>query len=107
MMINKTKRWTCKQYTDWVKTLPSCSSLMPADDPHHITGILQSGTAIKLHDIFTMPLTRAEHTLIHNGSKVVNAYDVELNQSEEVIRTINQAINEGLIEIKWIGDKVS
>ena len=102
MNLKKTKRWECKQYTDWVKTLPSCVSLMPADDPHHVKGVLPAGT--KVHDLFVMPVTRKEHTTVHDKGEICDVWGNRLIQSDEVLMTINKAINEGLIEIKWVGE---
>ena len=100
--MKKSKRWVCKKYTDWVKTLPSVMSLFPSDDPHHITGVIKSGMGMRIHDLFTIPLTRDEHQKIHLDQKLLNK-QLNTNQAEECIKTINQALNEGLIEIKWVG----
>ncbi|WP_350355588.1 hypothetical protein [Serratia symbiotica] len=39
---------------------------MPADDPHHIIDHGLGGTGTRPHDIFTLPLTRACHTRLHD-----------------------------------------
>lgn len=65
-MIKKQNNWRNKKYTDWVKQQPSVVSGLPADDPHHIMGHgLTGGT--KSPDWAVIPLTRAEHTNLHNG----------------------------------------
>jgi len=65
MMFPKENAWKCKKYTDWVKQQPSVVSGFPADDPHHIMGHgLTGGT--KAPDWACIPLTREEHTALHN-----------------------------------------
>lgn len=64
-MFNKQNNWRNKKYTDWVKQQPSVISGLPADDPHHLMGNgLTGGT--KAPDWAVIPLTRAEHTRLHN-----------------------------------------
>ena len=46
-----------RKYLDWVKTLPSCISGRPADDPHHIIGRGEGGMGTKASDYFAIPLT--------------------------------------------------
>ena len=100
--MKKSKRWVCKKYTDWVKTLPSSATFRPADDPHHILGVLPAGMGTKIHDLFTIPLTRDEHKKAHLDISGFGEF-FNVNQAEECIKTINQALDEGLIEIKWVG----
>lgn len=103
--INKPKPWRSKKYTDWVKNLYCSASMQPADDPHHITGLLGGGTGTKTHDLFTMPLTRENHTELHSyGHKQWETMKGTV-QAEAVLRTINKALNDGVIEIRWTGDK--
>jgi len=101
--MQKEKKWRCKKYTDWVKTLPSSLSIMPSDDPHHLIDVLFSGANNKPHDLLVMPLTRLEHSELHHKGSRKWEYDHDINQAEEVIKTIDKAISLGLIEIKWIG----
>jgi len=103
--MKKTKRIICKQYTDWVKSLPSCLSMMPADHPHHIINVLPSGMGSKCHDFFTIPLVQNEHHLLHHKGARQWEKDNKVNQAEEVLKTLNKALDKGLIEIKWIGKK--
>ena len=100
--MQKIKPWRCKKYTDWVKQLPSAISMKPADDPHHVKGVLFTGTT-KPHDLFVMPMTRDEHTYLHDKGATEWQRIMQISQSDEIIRTINKALNDGLIEIKWIG----
>jgi len=102
--LQKIKRWECKEYTNWIKSLDSCVSFIPADDPHHIKGVVYTGT-VKPHDLFTIPLTRAEHTELHNRGKINWEKITNTNQAEACIKMISAAIDEGLIEIKWRGKK--
>ena len=64
MILAKRKPWRSKTYLDWVKTQPSVISCQPADDAHHIKGHGLGGTT-KCSDLFTIPLTRKEHTEFH------------------------------------------
>src|SRR5688500_19301177 len=63
--VLKFEHWRCEEWTKWVKSLPSCISQRPADDPHHIKGysyITGSSGGQKGDDLFVIPLTRDEHT---------------------------------------------
>jgi len=77
---------------------------MPSDHPHHIINVLPSGTATKPHDFFTCALTQNEHHLLHHNGARQWEKDNDVNQAEEVLKTLNKAVNEGLIEIKWVGE---
>lgn len=102
--MKKTKRIECKPYLNWVKSLPSCASMMPSDNAHHIINVLPSGMATKPHDFFTMPLVQNEHHLLHHKGARQWEQDNNINQAEEVLKTLNKAISNGLIEIKWVGE---
>ena len=102
--MQKVKRFKCKKYTEWVKSLPSCVSLCPSDDPHHVSGVIPGGMGTKPHDLFCIPLTRVEHTSFHNIGKTLWEENYETNQAEEALKTINKALKDGLIDIRWIGD---
>lgn len=102
-IIQKSTRWVCKNYTDWVKSQPSCLTGMPADDPHHLIGIGQDiGRNVKPHDIWTVPLTRGEHKSFHRhgslgwGLQLV-CDPVDLWQLWYAKQTIDRAISEGVI----------
>ena len=94
----------CKKYLMWVRKQNSCVSMCPADDPHHIINLLPGGMGTKTHDFFTIPLTRQEHQELHNIGGIAWEKKTGINQAEEVLRTLNNAINEGLIEIRWINE---
>lgn len=52
---------------DIVRLIPCVASGQPAHDPHHIKG-LKRGTGAK-DDRLIIPLTRKQHTLLHNDPK--------------------------------------
>jgi hypothetical protein len=85
-----------RKYLDWVKTLPSCISGRPADDPHHIIGRGEGGMGTKASDYFAIPLTRDEHSELHH-----NPNDWEDRYGEQwkfVAKTLETAINTGIIK---------
>lgn len=98
MSLQKQKPFRSKKYTDWVKSLPSVVSGMPADDPHHIIGHGQGGTGTKASDLFTFPLTRLEHAVLHNDYRVWE--EQHGSQWKHVAKTLELAQREGIIEVK-------
>ena len=101
-MISKFDHWRSRKWLDWVKSLPSCISQRPADDPHHIKGyshITGSSGGKKGDDLYVIPLTRDEHVLFdymgwatwekHYGS-----------QLEHWARVVRLAVKEGVLELK-------
>lgn len=99
MTVNLQKKnpWRSKKYTDWVKSLPSCISGRPADDAHHIKSP-GFGGSVKCSDVFTIPLTRAEHREFHaiGWGSWETKYNV--NQLELALRTIERAVREGVLK---------
>lgn len=89
-----------KKYMDWVKTQPSYIDCDQADDPHHIHGVHGLGGSVKPHDLFTIPLTRRQHTEAHAAGAESYFKDRGCTQAEAVIKTIDRAIRDGVIEIK-------
>ena len=90
MDLQKKPKWRNKNYTDWVKSQPSCISGRPADDPHHIKGH-GFGGSVKAPDWATIPLTRDEHDLLHNvGWR--RWEEVNGSQLEHVARTLGEAV---------------
>ena len=82
-----------KRYTDWVKSLPSCISGLPADDPHHLIGHGQGGAGTKSSDLYAIPLTRAEHDALHISWRAWElCHD---SQWRYVAETLQRAILEG------------
>jgi hypothetical protein len=79
-----------KKYLKWVKTLPSCISGRPSDDPHHIIGVGRGKMGGTDCDLFAMPVTRDEHQLIHKAPS-------EYEQWKYVAMTLRQAVKEGVL----------
>lgn len=96
MLRPKLTRWTCENYTRWIKTQPCCCGCgMPADDPHHIIDHGLGGTGTKPHDIFTLPLTRACHTRLHDD---VAAWEAKHgSQLFHLVRTLDRVFGIGVI----------
>lgn len=92
----KQKPYRNKKYLKWVKEQPSVVSGMPADDPHHLIGHGQGGMATKASDLFTFPLTRGEHTELHNGGWKIWE-DIYGSQWKFVAETLAKAIEEGVL----------
>jgi len=88
-MIEKDKPVRNPKYLKWVKSLPSCISGMPADDPHHLIGVGRGKMGGKECDLLTMPVTRFEHQEIHN-----NPTD---EQWKHAALTLRQAVKEGVL----------
>ena len=66
MVLTKKKCAIDDRYTRWVRTLPSVVSGRPGDDAHHLIGYSYGGTGTKAPDYFIFPLTRDEHTELHD-----------------------------------------
>ncbi|HHN4441929.1 DUF968 domain-containing protein [Klebsiella oxytoca] len=95
MLRPKRRRWTCEQYTRWVKTQPCEGCRRPADDPHHIIGHGMGGTATKAHDLFVFPLCRECHDELHAD---VNAFEEKNgSQLQLLFRFLDRAIAFGVI----------
>lgn len=102
-MINKPTRWQCQKYIDWIKSQPCRVTMQDGVDPHHVINVLPGAIGSKVHDLFTIPLTREEHTRLHHmGGREWERQTGE-SQAKEVLMMINQALEEGLIEINWVG----
>jgi len=94
IQFNK-KTFRARWYLDWVKVQPSAISGLPADDPHHLIGHGTGGT--KVSDLFTFPLTRIEHTILHDkGYKTWEA--MWGSQWKYVSQTLALAIEDGLFK---------
>lgn len=96
-VFKKPEKWREKRYTDWVKTLTCVScQVMPADDPHHINVRgLGKGMATKVSDCFCIPLCRLCHSCLTMTAE---------EQMLEALRTIERALNEGILE--WTAKNV-
>lgn len=97
MSFQKIKPIKSDAYLEYVRNLPSCISGRPSDDAHHIKGNGYGGTS-KCSDIFTMPLTRDEHTILHNMGWL--SWEREFgSQFGYCLRTIEQAIRDGVLNL--------
>jgi hypothetical protein len=95
MNLLKKKRWESRSYLRWVKTLPCSVCGAPADDPHHMKGIMHmSGAGLTSPDYATMPMCRPCHYKMH---ETPGMWD---DQREYVLRTLWQAIDEGRLAWK-------
>ena len=98
MNLFKIKPIRSEAYLEYVRSLPSSISDRPADDAHHVKGYMLGGTGTKCADIFTFPMTREEHTILHNmgWQSWENEYGSQLLY---VCRTIEQAVRDGVIRL--------
>ncbi|MGL5221557.1 MAG: DUF968 domain-containing protein, partial [Plesiomonas shigelloides] len=95
MLKPKRIRWICEKYTQWVKKQPCVCCGAQADDPHHLIGHGQGGTATKAHDVFTFPLCRKHHDELHRNAR---AWAVQYgSQIGHVIKTIDKAFALGVL----------
>ena len=93
-----TKPWRSQKYLNWVKTLPSVISGRPADDAHHLIGHGQGGMGTKVTDLWVFPLTRDEHTELHNiGWRAWE--EKHGSQWKYIAETLKRAYEEGLINV--------
>lgn len=98
MNLQKQKRWRCRSYLDWVKTLPCVVSGAPADDPHHVIGYDIRGIGLKAPDWASFPLTRHEHELLHH----IGAEEWEKRHGSQwyyVAQTLGRAIDDGVLRL--------
>ena len=92
----------CKKYLDWIKQQPCRVTMQEGVDAHHIINVLPGAMGSKVHDIFTIPLVREVHNNLHHlGGREWERQSC-VSQAKECIYMINQAINEGVIEIRWV-----
>ncbi|BDH46418.1 hypothetical protein TUM12370_24620 [Salmonella enterica subsp. enterica serovar Choleraesuis] len=89
------RRWDSAKYLQWVKTQPCVVTGKPADDAHHLIGHGQGGMGTKAHDLFTFPLSRGEHTALHNDP--VEWERQNGTQLEWVLRTQDRALALGVL----------
>jgi hypothetical protein len=95
MLRPKRRRWTCAEYTRWVKAQPCSGCQRPADDPHHVLGHGLGGTATKAHDLFVIPLCRECHDKLHAD---VAAFEQKHGmQLELLFRFLDRALAIGVI----------
>jgi hypothetical protein len=85
-----------KKYLSWVRSQPSVISGQYPCDPHHLIGHGQGGMGLKASDLLAFPLTRIEHTLLHqHGWKTWE--EKHGTQWRFACETLAQAVEEGVI----------
>ncbi|MGY8872189.1 MAG: DUF968 domain-containing protein [Pseudomonadales bacterium] len=93
----KQPRYENAFYISWVKTLACVASKMPADDPHHLIGHGQGKMGGKASDLFTFPLTREQHTALHDDPV---AWERQYgSQWAHVAKTMEIAVREGVLTV--------
>lgn len=93
----KQPRYENAFYVSWVKTLPCVASKMPADDPHHLIGHGQGKMGGKASDLFVIPLTREQHTALHDD---LIAWERQYgSQWAHVAKTLELAVKEGVLSV--------
>ena len=95
-MFQKDKPDRNPKYLRWVKSQLCVVSAMPADDPHHLIGHGMGGMGTKVSDYLTFPLTRLEHSALHQRGwrEWESQYD---SQWRHVTMTLLRAIREGAL----------
>ena len=102
MIIPKNKRWVCKEYTNWVATLPcvNCGLHDETIVAHHLkhrySPYSGGGMGRKASDIFTMPLCFSCHDRLHNGDNEVTDF-----QAEFIFKTLDRATQHDIIRIEY------
>lgn len=102
-MFQKQIRMDSDTYLKWVRTL---CSVLPRE-PHDMTGVVAHHligharcSSSKNDDLFAFPLTDLQHKILHDSGW----REWERNhgsQCDYVLQTIRQAVQEGVIEIKF------
>lgn len=102
-MLGKSIPWKNKPYRDWVKSL-DCVLGGSAEDFHHIIGHGMTGMATKPSDLFTMPMARFRHRILHDSF-----IRWEMNFGSQwvfVIQTINRALDEGILTREFVVEEI-
>jgi len=95
-MLSKDNRPKDKKYLKWLREQPSCISGQYGVDCHHIKGHGYTG-GVKASDYMTIPLTRTEHTHLHNIG--YNAWEeIYGSQINHVVDTLMEAIKQGKLK---------
>jgi len=85
------KPWKSPKYLKWIRTLP-CIICGGEAEPHHLKHVgSMSGIGTKASDILCVPLCRPHHDEMHSTPSLWH------EQWEMICRTINLAVNEGVI----------
>ena len=83
-------------YTRWVKQLPCCACMAPADDPHHPYDVGFGGGATKVPDYWCIPLCRSHHDELHHDVGAWESYYGP--QMHHALLTMTRAIYEGILK---------
>ena len=96
--LPKSKRWECREYLNWVATLP-CVNCGLDDDTivaHHLKHRYAphggGGVGLKANDFLTMPLCFNCHDKAHNGDR-----DVLDWQADFIFKTLDKAFRAGIL----------
>ena len=92
-------KWRSDLYLKWVRSKPCMITGEPTSDAHHAKcrGL---GMGTKCHDLFTIPLTRLRHSERHSMAR--SDWEERYgNEAEMVLQMINQALEEGVIQIQF------
>lgn len=85
-----------EEYLRWVRNQPSVVSLQIGVHAHHVVGHGRCST-IKTHDYLAIPLTRAEHALLHDGGWA--AWEAQYgNQKSHSADMLIEAIKRGVLK---------
>ena len=74
----KERKRMCRDYMAWLKeNHPGC-------DPHHVRiGGVNCGTGMRPHDLWCLPVTKAEHRLMQS-------YEISLDEQLEKLKKIHK-----------------
>jgi len=97
-MLEKDVRWKCKDYTNWVATLP-CANCGLDDDTtvaHHLKHRYApwggGGMGLKAHDWLVMTLCFTCHNRAHSGDADILDFQAEL-----IWKTLDKAFKQGVL----------
>lgn len=96
-MLSKQKPWRSEKYLAFVRQHDCVNCGIPAHingmDPHHINGQnLGGGMKLKISDVFTIPLCRKCHNMIHQNKNMID-------QQRHALLMIEKAVNAGVLAI--------
>lgn len=70
LIMKKIKRYSSKRYLDFIRKFPCCMTGRTPVDAHHIRDASNSGTGIKPHDTYAIPLHYEAHIYgVHQKGK--------------------------------------
>lgn len=93
------KTWRSRRYLAWVRAQAcAISRTSPAGDAHHIKGHGFGGTT-KSCDLLAIPLTREEHTRLHQIGWRQWEEQHHVDQRTLALRLLERAVEEGVIDV--------